>query len=118
MTDDETTETERLRHEVAVLRRKVAALEAALRHGPAPADHALEPFGLSPREAEVLDRIGRGENTREIAEGLYLSVNSVKSHTRNLFRKLGVTSRTEAAVLYHQVAAAGVNGSTAGREAP
>lgn len=54
--------------------------------------------GLTEREAEVLTHIAQGKRTREIAESLYLSVNSIKTHTQHLYRKIGVTSRTEAAL--------------------
>lgn len=54
--------------------------------------------GLTERESEVLAHITQGRRTAEIAEAMYLSVNSVKTHTRNVFRKLGVSTRTEAAL--------------------
>lgn len=56
------------------------------------------PDGLTTRETEVLDLIAEGLSTREIADRLYLSPNSVKTHTRKLFRKIGVSNRTEAAL--------------------
>lgn len=55
-------------------------------------------LGLTEREAEVLAHITQGKRTREIADALYLSVNSIKTHTQHLYRKIGVTSRTEAAL--------------------
>lgn len=55
-------------------------------------------LGITEREAEVLAHISQGKRTREIAEALYLSVNSIKTHTQHLYRKIGVTSRTEAAL--------------------
>ncbi|HEX2578570.1 MAG TPA: response regulator transcription factor [Aquihabitans sp.] len=55
-------------------------------------------LGLTEREAEVLAHISQGRRTREIADALYLSVNSIKTHTQHLYRKIGVTSRTEAAL--------------------
>lgn len=54
--------------------------------------------GLTERESEVLALITQGERTADIASHLYLGVNSIKTHTRNLYRKIGVTSRTEAAL--------------------
>lgn len=53
---------------------------------------------LTEREQEVLDLIVRGCTSQEIADVLYLGVNSVKTHTRSLFKKLGVTTRTQAAM--------------------
>lgn len=55
------------------------------------------PFGdLSDREMEILERIARGKTNREIAEELFLSPNTIKSHVSNLYRKLDVTRRPEA----------------------
>jgi LuxR family maltose regulon positive regulatory protein len=51
---------------------------------------------LSEREAEVLQLIAEGLTNREIAARLFLSMNTVKAHTRNLYGKLGVHSRTQA----------------------
>lgn len=55
-------------------------------------------FGLTERESEVLAHISQGRRTRQIADALYLSVNSIKTHTQHLYRKIDVTSRTEAAL--------------------
>lgn len=52
---------------------------------------------LRRRERDVLARLARGMTTREIAEDLFLSANTVKTHTRHLYRKLGVRSRVAAA---------------------
>lgn len=55
-------------------------------------------LGLTEREAEVLVHLCQGLRTREIAEALYLGVNSIKTHTQHLYRKIGVNTRTEAAL--------------------
>jgi LuxR family maltose regulon positive regulatory protein len=51
---------------------------------------------LSERELEVLRLIAEGLTNQEIANGLYLSLNMVKVHTRNMYGKLGVNNRTQA----------------------
>jgi len=51
---------------------------------------------LSKRELEVLGLIAEGLSNREIAQRLMLSLNTVKGHTRNIYGKLGVNSRTQA----------------------
>lgn len=71
------------------------------------------PTRLTPREAEVLERLGRAMTNQEIGDDLYLSVNSVKTHVRNLFRKIGVANRTEAVLWLHDHAPPAPSPSTA-----
>jgi len=52
---------------------------------------------LSEREGVVLEAVARGLSNREIGRQLWISEQTVKFHLRNLYRKLGVSSRTEAA---------------------
>jgi LuxR family maltose regulon positive regulatory protein len=54
----------------------------------------IEP--LSERELEVLQWISEGCTNREIAATLFLSLNTVKVHTRNIYGKLAVNNRTQA----------------------
>jgi PAS domain S-box-containing protein len=51
---------------------------------------------LTPRQVEVLRLLEQGRSTKQIAAELHLSTETVKHHTRNLFRTLGVHSRLEA----------------------
>jgi PAS domain S-box-containing protein len=51
---------------------------------------------LTPRQAEVLRLLDHGRSTRQIAEELHLTTETVRSHVRNLLRALGVSSRIEA----------------------
>lgn len=57
---------------------------------------ALPAEPLSERELDVLALAATGQTNREIAHALYVSVGTVKSHTHNIYRKLGVRNRTEA----------------------
>lgn len=52
-------------------------------------------LGLSPREVEVAGAMVRGESTMEIAAATGLSPNTVKTHARSIFEKLGIGSRRE-----------------------
>ena len=54
----------------------------------------IEP--LSERELEILQLIADGLTNQKIGTKLYLSLNTVKAHTRNIYGKLGVNSRTQA----------------------
>jgi DNA-binding NarL/FixJ family response regulator len=53
---------------------------------------------LTDREREVLTFIGKGLSQPEVAKLLKISINTVKDHTKNVYRKLNVSSRAEAAV--------------------
>jgi two-component system nitrate/nitrite response regulator NarL len=53
---------------------------------------------LTPREREVFALIGQGKTNREIAKALFLAETTVKVHVRHILRKLGVRTRTEAAI--------------------
>ena len=60
------------------------------------ADYLGQEAGLTPREAGVLALVVQGRSNVELAEELFLSINSVKSYIRSAYRKLGVTSRAQA----------------------
>ena len=55
---------------------------------------------LSPRELEVLEMASLGLTNWQIAGRLHVTVHAIKFHLAAIYRKLGVTNRTEAAVLY------------------
>jgi DNA-binding NarL/FixJ family response regulator len=63
---------------------------------PAPTASTAEPV-LSEREAAVLEAVTQGLSNREIARRLWISEQTVKFHLRNVYRKLDISSRTEAA---------------------
>jgi DNA-binding NarL/FixJ family response regulator len=65
-------------------------------------DFAPEPLGpelLTPREADVLEHLQAGRSNAEIALALSVSVETVRTHRRNIYRKLGVRTRRELASL-------------------
>lgn len=59
----------------------------------------IEKLGLTPREIEILQLIAQGLSNREIAERLFVSENTVKTHSANLFSKLSAKRRTQAVQL-------------------
>lgn len=56
----------------------------------------LQQFGITARELEILQLIARGMSNREIAERLFVSENTVKTHSSRLFDKLSAKRRTQA----------------------
>ena len=79
--------------------------EVVVREVPVPVP-AREPFtvdaarvrdlGITPRELEILQLVAQGLSTREMAETLFVSENTVKTHTSRLLDKLGVNRRIKA----------------------
>ncbi|CAI3386234.1 response regulator transcription factor [Enterococcus cecorum] len=53
---------------------------------------------LTNREREVLDLIAQGKSNQEIAEILFITLKTVKTHVSNILAKLGVEDRTQAAI--------------------
>jgi len=56
----------------------------------------LEQLGITPRELQILEHIAAGMSNREIAEKLFVSENTVKTHSSRLFDKLQAKRRTQA----------------------
>lgn len=56
----------------------------------------IEALGLSPREMEVLVHLAEGKTNQQIAEELFVSTNTIKTHVSNLYVKLDVKNRTTA----------------------
>jgi LuxR family maltose regulon positive regulatory protein len=65
-----------------------------IRVQPAVGSVIIEP--LSEREIEVLELVAEGLTNQQVASRLFLSLHTIKAHTRNIYGKLGVHSRTEA----------------------
>ena len=64
--------------------------------GPLVPDAArLEQLGITPRELQILEHIAAGMSNREIAEKLFVSENTVKTHSSRLFEKLDAKRRTQ-----------------------
>ncbi len=79
-----------------------AAVLERVRTGP-PKDKALE--GLTTQEQKILELIGEGLTNRQIAERMYLAEKTVKNYVSSMLAKLGLASRTQAAIFatkHHQ----------------
>lgn len=90
--------------EAAISRRLSMKLIEQLRRVP-DATTGMRPVKspLTPREWEVVDLLYNGRSTDQIADALVLSTETVRSHIKNLMRKLGATSRAEAVELAHRM---------------
>jgi DNA-binding CsgD family transcriptional regulator len=64
-----------------------------------PDERKREDLGITRREFEILELIAQGMSNREIAEKLFVSENTVKTHSSRVFDKLGAKRRTQAVQL-------------------
>jgi DNA-binding NarL/FixJ family response regulator len=90
--------------EAAISRRLSMQLIEQLRRVPEPAT-GMRPVKspLTAREWEVVDLLYEGRTTDEIADTLVLSTETVRSHIKNLMRKLGANTREQAVALAHRM---------------
>ena len=65
---------------------------------------------LTPRELEVLQLISSGVTNKEAARRLHVSVHAIKFHLTEIYRRLGVSNRTEAAMTYQRLAGSNSSG--------
>ncbi len=76
--------------------REIVVTEVAPRAPFLPDEKKREDLGITPREFEILELIAQGMSNREIAEKLYVSENTVKTHSSRVLGKLGARRRTQA----------------------
>ncbi|SDC68433.1 helix-turn-helix transcriptional regulator [Williamwhitmania taraxaci] len=60
-------------------------------------------LSLSSREIEIMVQLSLGLSNKAIANKLFISTNTVKNHTKNIYAKLGVRNRIEALRIFHSV---------------
>lgn len=77
--------------------------QVAADHPHAPNEEALRSLGISVRELDVLQLMASGCSNQEIADKLFISLPTVKSHSSSLFGKLEVKSRTQAVLKAKEV---------------
>ena len=63
----------------------------------------MERAVLTPREAELLRRLGRGLSNQQIADQMAITVGTTKGHLHRIFRKLNVRNRTSAVARARQL---------------
>lgn len=79
---------------------QVAGMLARFVRGAAPSPGPLTPLSeLTPREREILKHLAEGQSNKVIARALTITDGTVKLHVKSILRKLGVSSRVEAAVM-------------------
>ena len=66
---------------------------------PAPVEAKRPDLGMTRRELEILELIAQGMSNQEIADKLFVSPNTVKTHASRVFEKLGAKRRTQAVQL-------------------
>ncbi|MEJ6681783.1 MAG: response regulator transcription factor [Flavobacteriales bacterium] len=76
--------------------RKVVARFQRLNSGKALQSEPKEDYSLTTRENEILDLLAQGYRNKELAEKLFVSVNTIRTHVYNVYEKLHVNSRIEA----------------------
>jgi DNA-binding CsgD family transcriptional regulator/ArsR family metal-binding transcriptional regulator len=99
--------TSKLKNQIQEQHEHIQMLESSLRTNeqnekqgdPLPLTSEKSDFGLTNREIEVLKLIAQGYTNNEISGILFISPHTVKSHMINIFNKLSVNDRTQAAVL-------------------
>ena len=69
---------------------------------PDPGESAARAAGLTERETAILAALARGLSNEAIGKELWVAEQTVKFHLTNIYRKLGVSNRTEAARLAYQ----------------
>jgi DNA-binding NarL/FixJ family response regulator len=90
-----------LREEVEALARRARIDLFAVREAPAAEAEpsAAVALGLTPRELDVLRLLAEGRTNRQIAETLFISVKTAGAHVSSILRKLGASTRSEAAAI-------------------
>ncbi|HKE52603.1 MAG TPA: AAA family ATPase [Actinomycetes bacterium] len=87
---------------------ELLGLRARFELSPADPDRSPDPrpspLGLTVRETEVLALVARGYTNREIADAFTISVKTASVHVSHILRKLGVSSRVQAAEIAHRMA--------------
>jgi DNA-binding CsgD family transcriptional regulator len=93
-----------LEEEVRALAER-ARLEVGMPQSPGAArpERAEDPFGLTPRERQVLALLAEGATNRQIGAALFMAEKTASVHVSRILGKLGVSSRTQAAAMVHRL---------------
>ncbi|MFC2135492.1 LuxR C-terminal-related transcriptional regulator, partial [Bacteroidota bacterium] len=72
---------------------KFFAVKFNTENGKSTIEEIIEKYGLTDREGEIMELIIQGKSNKEIEAALYISLNTVRNHTHNLYKKLNVNGR-------------------------
>jgi DNA-binding NarL/FixJ family response regulator len=98
------TLSERARLDVSPARSGAAAMAGnGDGNGAGAGDAAEDPFGLTPRERQVLALLAEGATNRQIGAALYMAEKTASVHVSRILAKLGVQGRTQAAAVAHRL---------------
>jgi len=86
-----------MRHKIEIYLQQISSLEHNDDSKKTEITKKAQDYGLSSRETEVLNYISKGMKNQEIADAMFVSLSTVKTHTKNIFEKLDVRNRIEAA---------------------
>ena len=86
-------------NQIKILEKTIFELKQHLKTSPNEIDYRQNHAGLTGREIEVLHLMAEGQTNPEISQALSISTHTAKSHVINIFNKLGVNNRTQAAVM-------------------
>ncbi|HLX85643.1 MAG TPA: response regulator transcription factor [Terriglobales bacterium] len=87
------------KRETIVVKEVLVPAEGPTAFDESKAERKREDLSITPRELEILELIAKGMSNREIAEKLFVSENTVKTHSSRVFDKLGAKRRTQAVQL-------------------
>lgn len=87
---------------IAHLLEELSALTLVHLRGQVPADIDARLSRLTPRQRDIVDLLGAGASNKEIAQALAVAERTVKAHLTDVFRKLGISGRLQAALLVVQ----------------
>ncbi len=102
LADELTVLATRARLEVAAAGANGASTDGAAASVTAAGSEDQDPFGLTPRERQVLALIAEGATNRQIGKALYMAEKTASVHVSRILSKLGVKSRTQAAAVAHR----------------
>lgn len=96
-------ENEEMKNSLYEFVQKIDHLEVQLQNLKEGKKNLLTKTQLNPREIEIISLISQGHTNKEIADKLFISINTVKFHTKALYKKLDIGSRQEARIKAAQI---------------